>query len=288
LRKEDLIDQAIEYTRRNRDNVISETDALSVSSRGVKIFDDPLFAFADADDPLFFTLKEPSIIGGHCKLPKEWMAGAESVISFFLPFSEIIRSDNRRDNIWPSAGWLHGRFEGQAFINGLCVFMQGLLSSAGFDSRIPSMESCFQSKSGPGDLQDENRSLENNLPFFTSNWSERHVAMVCGLGSFGLSKNLITIKGAAGRFGSLVTDLKIEPNPDRFESFLSYCRSCGACIERCPANAISFEHGKDHFVCSKFLDRIKDHFRPRHGCGKCQVGVPCESSMPLIRKDGLS
>lgn len=286
--KQYLIDHAAEYIRTDRGNVIDGADALSFPLKGVKIFDEPIFGFADADDSLFSTLKEPAIIGGHFKLPKDWLPEAESVISFFLPFSEAIRSDNRSENTWPSAGWLHGRFEGQVFIYRLCIFLQNLLSSAGFKARVPSMESLFQSRSGPDDSQDEIGSSEKYLPFFTSNWSERHVAMVCGLGSFGLSKNLITPKGAAGRFGSLITNLKFEPNSERFESYLAYCHSCGTCIERCPANAISFEHGKDHFVCSKFLDRIKDHFRPRHGCGKCQVGVPCESSMPLIRKDGLS
>lgn len=35
---------------------------------------------------------------------------------------------------------------------------------------------------------------------------------VCGLGIFGLSKGLITSKGIAGRFGSIVTELQIIPN----------------------------------------------------------------------------
>ena len=285
LRKQDLVDQATEYTSRSEDNDINEAIALSESLKGVKIFDDPIFAFAEADDPLFFTLKNETIIGEHFRLPVEWMVGAKSVISFFLPFSEAIRIGNRRGKIWPSAGWLHGRIEGQAFIGGLCQFLQGILASAGYRSEIPSMDRCFQSRSGPGNMQEEANPCGKNLPFFTSNWSERHIAMVCGLGSFGLSKGLITSKGVAGRFGSLVTDLTIEPNVNRFENFLSYCRSCGACIEQCPAKAISFEHGKDHFICSEFLDRIRDRFRPRYGCGKCQVGVPCESGMPFNEKN---
>ena len=40
---------------------------------------------------------------------------------------------------------------------------------------------------------------------YASNWSERHVAYVCGLGTFGC-QGLITSKGLAGRFGSIITD----------------------------------------------------------------------------------
>ena len=36
-----------------------------------------------------------------------------------------------------------------------------------------------------------------------SDWSERHAAYAAGLGTFGLTRALITEKGIAGRFGSL-------------------------------------------------------------------------------------
>ena len=39
-----------------------------------------------------------------------------------------------------------------------------------------------------------------------SNWSERHVAHIAGLGTFSLSRSLITSAGAAGRIGSLVLE----------------------------------------------------------------------------------
>jgi len=104
--------------------------------------------------------------------------------------------------------------------------------------------------------------------------------MVCGLGSFGLSKGLITQKGVAGRFGSLVTDLFIDPDGKRYDSFLSFCSTCGKCIKQCPVNAISSEHGKDHYICAQFQDEIKEKYKPRYGCGKCQVDVPCEVTMP--------
>jgi hypothetical protein len=48
----------------------------------------------------------------------------------------------------------------------------------------------------------------------TSNWSERHSAYIAGLGTFCLSYSLISEKGCAGRYGTVVTDLDLEPSPD--------------------------------------------------------------------------
>ena len=43
---------------------------------------------------------------------------------------------------------------------------------------------------------------------------------------------------------------------------------------------ISLENGKDHLICSKFLKTTKEKYKPRYGCGKCQINVPCESFVP--------
>jgi len=55
---------------------------------------------------------------------------------------------------------------------------------------------------------------------------------------------------------------------------------CGACGKNCPVNAISLDKGKNHVICSAFLERTAEKYKPRYGCGKCQIGVPCESSVP--------
>ena len=46
-----------------------------------------------------------------------------------------------------------------------------------------------------------------------SKWSERHAAYACGLGTFGLSKGLITEKGMAGRFASIIVSEVFGPDP---------------------------------------------------------------------------
>ena len=114
---------------------------------------------------------------------------------------------------------------------------------------------------------------------FSSNWSERHVAYIAGLGTFGLSRGLITEKGMAGRFGSLVTTAELPVTERPYTDLYEYCSRCGACIRRCPVGAITQE-GKRHEPCSEYLAEMKHRFAPRYGCGKCQVKVPCMAGIP--------
>lgn len=270
MNREVLIMSAESFTRNSEFNYISKDAAISDDVAGMRIYDAPILAFGSADDKLFEDLKKPSAIGGHFMLPKEWLTGARTVVSFFLPFSEAVKKGNVRDMSWPSSEWLHGRIEGQAMINKLCVYLSSALADEGYPSVVPSMDARFWSNT------DSTKRKEK----FTSNWSERHVAFVCGLGTFGLSKGLITEKGIAGRFGSIVTELKIEPSARDYEGIYEYCSMCGKCAKNCPAGAISLETGKDHRLCSGFLDMTSEKFKPRYGCGKCQVKVPCESGIP--------
>lgn len=74
-----------------------------------------------------------------------------------------------------------------------------------------------------------------------SNWSERHIAFVAGLGTFGLSKSLITKRGCAGRYGSVITSLPFKSIRREYDGVYDYCSMCGECIARCPSGAITKE-----------------------------------------------
>jgi len=251
-------------------NYVSKDDAISEDLVGMKIFEKPVFAVGDANDEGFLLLKTPYAIGEHFIMPNEWLPGASSVISFFLPFTDVIIKSNRKDKHWPSEPWLHGRIEGQRFIKELSNYLISRIVEAGYNGIAPALDSRFRSTTNE----------EADFNSFSSNWSERHVGYVCGLGTFGLSGGIITEKGMAGRLGSIVTTLKLEPDEKRYTQVYEYCTRCGACVKKCPADAISIETGKDHRKCSELLDITKVKYKPRYGCGKCQISVPCESRIP--------
>ncbi len=266
----DFVKLATDFVLRDSGNVISADFALRADLAGVRMFDAPLLGFGDAKDAYFARLKEKDVIGPHFKLPEEWLESADTVISIFLPASAAVRNDNKTAMDWPSPGWMHARIEGQAMITRLNRYLQEALKNAGYAALAPFLDERFYSREIPSDNPD-------TQPFFTSNWSERHAAFICGLGTFGLSKGLITEKGVAGRFTSIITNLHLPRTARGYTDIYENCSMCGACVKNCPAGAISPQTGKDHYKCSEYLEITKIKFKPRYGCGKCQVKVPCET-----------
>ena len=260
-------------------NLVHPDVAINEDVVGMEIFSPPLLGVAKADDPAFLGLKKEGVVGEHFLLPTEWLPGARSVISFFLPFTETVRKANRADPDEPSPEWLHGRIEGQACLNQLMAFLVARFEEDGEKAVSPSIDCRFASCTVENRifLDEEGRPLPVS---FTSNWSERHAAYVCGLGSFGLSKGFITEKGIAGRFGSVITTTFLEPDNTIPASIYERCTLCGACVRNCPVGAITIEGGKDHVRCAEYLDIMKKKYSPRYGCGKCQVNVPCQCGVP--------
>ncbi len=282
----DLHREIISFMETSGLNTVPPEDAICPEYAGVPIFEEPLLAAADAADPIFTGIfKEPHVIGPYFREPAQWIDGARSVVSFFLPFSEPVRASNRTDTDIPydstvpvqccSALWLHGRIEGQRLINELSSHLCTFLRNSGFDAVAPSVSPEF-----------------HTVNPYSSVWSERHIAYAAGLGTFGLSKGLITRKGMAGRFGSIVTDAVLPVTERTYSDPFEYCTMCGACQKRCPAGAIDAARGcalgKDQAICGPWL---RGSYLPphgpkqivRYGCGKCQVGVPCEHAIPRAR-----
>ena len=274
MEKYDLLEFSTDFIQNTPTNYVSEEAALSPALSGLRIFDAPLVGTALACDALFSEYKKPSIIGPHFKLPGEWLANAKTVISYFHPYSLAVQKGNARDFSWPSKEWLHARYEGQLAIDAHMRAIKKLLEEKGYRAIIPKEDPLFKSV---GTFK-----KDSQLPglSYTSNWSERHAAYVCGLGTFSLSKGMITEKGIAGRFGSLITDMEIAPTTRSYTGIYDYCILCGKCVKNCPAGAITLENGKDHVLCDLFLKPTLEQNAPRYGCGKCQVAVPCASRNP--------
>ncbi|HWQ70773.1 MAG TPA: hypothetical protein VN370_00495 [Desulfitobacteriaceae bacterium] len=48
----------------------------------------PVVGVASARDPVFKRFQDPEVVGPGHRLPQEWLPGAQSIISFFFPYSE--------------------------------------------------------------------------------------------------------------------------------------------------------------------------------------------------------
>jgi len=244
----------------------SELNLLNDDHR-YRIFDAPLIGIASADDPLFETFLKPNVIGADFMVPDRWLIGAKSVISWFLPFTQEIRDTNRKLGV-PSREWVFSKRDGEALNVATRRFMVEHCRLQGYEAVAPMLDARFK--------------IIHNV----SNWSERHIAYAAGLGTFGLHRGLITEKGTAGRFGSIVTTLPLTPTPRLYQSHQEYCLffakgTCGQCISRCPCGAIAAS-GKDVPACATYLDKVVvPLYNSTDACAKCYVGVPCEARNPM-------
>ena len=268
MNKDTIIALAKKYLEESPANYIAAENALHPSYVGLKIYENPIFAFGATDDELYLKYKSSAIIGSHFMSPLEWLPSAKTVIAFFLPYTAEIRKANALDFDWPAEEWLHGRYEGNFFLRKLTKYLVACLVEANFATIAPAI--------------DKRLEIGNALlgTEFTSNWSERHIAYASGLGTFGLSKGIITAKGTCGRLGSLVTELDLPKDSRAYTNAYEYCTKCGICIDNCPARAISATEGKKDQPCADFLDTVLEKHQPRYACGKCQIKVPCENVIP--------
>ena len=126
-----------------------------------------------------------------------------------------------------------------------------------------------------------------------SNWSQRHIARIAGLGTFGFNNMLITEVGCCGRISSIITNLEISPDAPQTEDRCLYKRNgtCLACIKNCPSGALTsqnFDRKKCFATCQKNAALYKDFgnsYAANAGdetldtgsevCGKCVAGMPC-------------
>lgn len=251
------------------------------------IWEEPLVGFANGADPVFVQIQNdvgdfywtPSQIFNLTFPDQPAKPRDLTVISWILPQTSRTKEENTQDKIYPSERWTRGKFLGKAFIAALQTRLIEELREAGAAAVAPSLSPLFAQRNSP-------------KYSYASNWSERHAAYACGLGTFGLCDGLITPFGKAMRTGSVIARLFVPPTDRPYTDHNAYCLfythgTCKKCVENCPANAIS-EAGHDKEKCRRFLrGPAWDHSKKNYGldeytCGKCQVDVPCSSHIPVL------
>jgi epoxyqueuosine reductase len=252
---------------------------------GEPAWDSALVGFASGADQIWQQYKEYvgafhwtpwEVFNQHC-LREIAGPDALTVISWVLPQRKEVRKANRRAKKYPSEEWARTRIFGEEFNVALRRHVVKSLKEKGHEAIAPMLV--------------PNWTVVKSERFsYASSWSERHAAHAAGLGTFGLCDGLITAKGKAVRVGSVVAKISIESTPRPYADHRAYCLffvdgTCGKCIDRCPARAIT-EAGHDKEKCRQHQARSREYVKETYklegyGCGLCQVGVPCEAGIPV-------
>ncbi len=222
----------------------------------------PLVGFAPADDPRFADLNR--IAGPQHLLPTDLLPGAKTVVSFFLPFAPWVVEANARHPRRVAREWAVAYIETNALIGRIAARLIETLAERGIRAATEPATHNF----------DEETLL--------SRWSHKSVAVIAGLGSFGLHQMVITDSGCAGRFGSVIVDAEIAvvPAEPRERCLYFYDGSCLECVLRCPVHALTVDAPLDKHTCYRRLLGVAAEYRElglADVCGKCAIG-PCSFS----------
>jgi epoxyqueuosine reductase len=225
----------------------------------------PLVGMTAADNPGFARLKE--LVGPGHLLPHDLLPEARTVVAFFVPFSEeLIRQHRQAADI--TREWAVAYIETNQLISSICSTLVEELQQKGVKAA----------------WQQPTHNFDATL---IANWSHKHVAYFCGLGTFGLNQMLITAAGCAGRIGGLVVDIELPSTPVPSREYCLHRREgkCAVCTRLCPTEALRQE-GFDKAKCYQQLLKINDYFADLglcDVCGKCAVG-PCALTIPGTTK----
>ena len=246
------------------------------------IWQEPIVGFADAKGEYIEKLKD--VVHPQHQMPEEVIPAAKTVICYFVPFEKWVAKTNRSGNstsmkdgngglekALASPEWAESYELTNAMMARLNEHIADFIHKLGYEAKTAPEAAVF--------YRDE----------VISHWSFRHLAYAAGLGTFGLNNMLITDKGCSGRYNCLVTNIDVETDEPKKEESCLYKKdgTCGACMVKCPAGAISpdgFNRYKCYEQCLKNAAiytefgssyESDDEKYGSEVCGKCIAGMPC-------------
>lgn len=239
--------------------------AVTLKSPNITRYREPLVRWIKADDPQFaemHTYVHPDLL-----LPADMLPGAKSVVACFLPFVASIPQANAKDPEVAAEEWARAYVETNRLLKHITDTLIYLLAGLGIRANAEPPTHNFD----PVTMK--------------SSWSHKSVAVIAGLGSFGLHQMVITDMGCAGRFTSLVLDAELpELEPEIKERCLYFSdASCTVCTKRCPTGALQVGRSLDKKLCWQRCLTNEEKFKhlgPAGVCGKCATG-PCSVVNPV-------
>ena len=241
---------------------IRETITHQVSNQNlITAYREPIIGFLSADDPGFEDLN--SLIGFDHYLPGDLLPGARSIVCFYLPFSPNIVYANQAHQELVAREWAVAYQETNRLIGQITSQLIEELGALGIRAAAEPATGNFD---------------QNALK---SRWSHKSMAVMAGIGSFGLHQLVITDAGCTGRIGSFVVDIDLPfenpPGKERCEYFAT--GACLDCVLACPVDALGEDIQFDRRACWAQCLENGDDFRDLgdevHMCGKCAVQGPC-------------
>jgi ferredoxin len=263
----------------------------AIGHEELTMWDAPMVGFSACSDPYFSFFKED--IGPFYWTPAEAYSLRRlqdkttdqdlTCISLVFPQTERTKVEQSDQKDSPGSYWINSRNTWEAYMQSVCNKIVDGLTTEGI-------------RSVAIDLLPEVVWLTSERYGYAARWSHRHAAFVSGLGTFGLSDGLITIRGKAMRCTTILAMMSVEPDARKYETHTEWCSyyrdgSCGVCIDRCPIGAIT-KNGHDKVACKAYEDRLREtmiiegRMQPPYMlcCGLCQTGVPCQDRVPVTLK----
>lgn len=280
----------------NRNKITEEIKAfVAEENAGQALWQEPIVGFADANDDYIRNLRK--IVHPDHQMPDEVLEDASIIIAYFLPFEEWVTKSNTGEpkegsgkgpatGDLASAQWAQSYEVTNAMMGRLNEHIIDVVHKLGYEAKTAPEAAVF--------YRDE----------VMSHWSFRHIAYAAGLGTFGLNNMLITDKGCSGRYNAIVTNLDIEADQPKTEEACLFKKNgtCGLCIKKCPAGALSIDGFDRHKCYEQCLKNAAIHnsygssYASGAGgsaadgsdtkvigsevCGKCVAGMPCAHKRP--------
>ncbi len=224
------------------------------------LFREPLVGFSAADDERYPKLKET--IGSWHLNPRELFPEAETVISYFVPFTkEVAEAPGSSDQVSPLWGTSYAVLN--SYFDKINAAVAEMLEAEGYASYAIQATHTY------------------NEADMKSLWSHRSAAAAAGLGAFGANRMLISDKGCAGRYCTLLTAARLEPTRREPVQYCLYIKngSCGKCFDVCPVHALHPD-GIDRPACQK-VTRDNEQSLKAQGVSDADVCGRCVSVCPF-------